>query len=78
MKACVLIKTEPGTHIAVAKVVAQIKGVKAAFPVLGRTDVVANVDAEGLADVSQLVFKIGDLDGVTETETLIGMTEVQV
>lgn len=78
MKACVLIKTEPGTHIAVAKVVAQIKGVKAAFPVLGRTDVVANVDADGLADVSQLVFKIGDLDGVTETETLIGMTEVQV
>jgi uncharacterized protein with GYD domain len=76
MKACVLIKTEPGTHIAIAKIVAQIKGVKTAFAVLGRTDVVANVDADELADVSRLVFLIGDLDGVTETETLIGMTGV--
>jgi uncharacterized protein with GYD domain len=76
MKACVLIKTEPGTHITVAKIVAQIKGVKTAFPVLGRTDVVANVDADELTGVSELVFKIGDLNGVTETETLIGMTGV--
>jgi uncharacterized protein with GYD domain len=72
----VLIKTEPGTHIAIAKIVAQIKGVKTAFAVLGRTDVVANVDANELADVSDLVFLIGDVDGVTETETLIGMTGV--
>jgi DNA-binding Lrp family transcriptional regulator len=77
VKACVLIKTKPGTHIAIAKIVAQIKGVKAAFAVLGRTDVVANVDADELADVSELVFLIGNLDGVSETETLIGMRGVQ-
>ncbi len=76
MKTCVLIKTEPGTHITVAKIVAQIKGVKAAFPVLGRTDVVANINANELTDISKLVFTIGNLQGVTETETLIEMAGV--
>jgi DNA-binding Lrp family transcriptional regulator len=51
MKACLLIRTEPGKHNDVAEAVAGMEGVKLAFPVLGRTDVAANVE---VADIESL------------------------
>ncbi len=77
MKACILIKTDPGTHKAVAKNITGLKGVKIAFPVLGRTDVVANVETTTLKRLSILAFEIGTVPGVTATETLVGLEGVE-
>ncbi|MGQ9468375.1 MAG: Lrp/AsnC ligand binding domain-containing protein [Nitrososphaerales archaeon] len=73
MKACLLIKTQPAKYDQVRKKVSEIKGIKIAFSVLGRTDVVANVEATNLKELSTLALKIGSIDGVLATETLIGL-----
>ena len=54
----------------------KIKGVKIAFPVLGRADVVASVEVSTLEQLSVLAFKIGGTPGVTATETLVGLEGV--
>jgi len=71
MKACLLIKTEPGRHNDVAKAVSEMEGVKLAFPVLGRTDVVANVEVTDLKALSRLVLKLLEVKGVAASETLV-------
>ena len=73
MKACLLIKTQPAKYKQVTKKVKEIKGIKVAFSVLGRTDVVANVEVTSLKELSALALKIGSIDGVSATETLIGL-----
>jgi DNA-binding Lrp family transcriptional regulator len=76
MKACILIKTDPGKNRTITKMIEKIKGVKIAFPVLGRADVVASVEASTLEQLSILAFKIGGTSGVTSTETLVGLEGV--
>lgn len=73
MKACILIKTRLGRHNSVAKRVSKLGGVSLAFPVLGRTDVVANVSVKDLKELGSLAFEIGGLRGVLATETLIAL-----
>ncbi|RLI51767.1 Lrp/AsnC family transcriptional regulator [Candidatus Bathyarchaeota archaeon] len=77
MKACILIKTEPSKIKTVTKIVEKIEGVKIAFSVLGRTDVVASVEASTLEELSILAFKIGGTPGVIATETLVGLVGVE-
>jgi DNA-binding Lrp family transcriptional regulator len=76
MKACILIKTGPGKHKEVARSINQIEGVRMAFPVLGRTDVVASVEVTSLKKLSILALKIGESQDVTATETLVGLEGV--
>ena len=76
MKACILIKTDPGKIKKIAKIIEKIKGVKIAFPVLGRTDVVASVEVSNIEQLSVIAFKIGETPGVTATETLVGLDGV--
>jgi len=76
MKACILIKTDPGKHKAVARNITMLSGVKIAFPVLGRTDVVASVEVTSLKRLSTLAFEIGNVQSVVATETLVGMEGV--
>ena len=73
MKACLLIRTKPGIHNDLAEAVAEMMGVKLAFPVLGRTDVVANVEVDDLEALTALVLNLRDVEGVAATETLIGL-----
>ncbi len=73
MKACVLVKTRPGQHNVVARAVSKLDGVKSAFPVLGRTDVVARVEVADIKGLSSLTFKVGGIAGVLATETLVAM-----
>jgi hypothetical protein len=73
MKACLLIKTNPGKHNFVAESVSRIDGVKLAFPVLGRTDVVANVEMTNLNKLTEIVLNVLIVDGVSACETLIGL-----
>lgn len=73
MKACILVKTSPGKHNAVARAVSKIAGIKLAFPVLGRTDVVADVEAVDIKALQKIALEIGALRGVMATETLIAL-----
>jgi len=73
MKGCILIRTESGRHGEVARQVQAFSGVKAAFPVMGRTDVVALLEAPDLKSISKLVLRIGGITGVAATETLLAL-----
>ncbi|MBS7633971.1 Lrp/AsnC ligand binding domain-containing protein [Candidatus Bathyarchaeota archaeon] len=71
VSACVLIRTEHGKFEDVVKALNQIKGVKKAFPVLGRYDVVAEVEAADMKELGSKVLRMSRLSGVVFTETLI-------
>ena len=76
MKACILIKTEPGKNRSIAQHIEKIDEIKIAFPVLGRADVVASVETSTLQQLSLIAFKIGETPGVASTETLVGLEGV--
>ena len=73
MKACLLIRTKPGKHNKVAATITGMKGVKLAFPVLGRTDVVANVETANLKALTNFILKLREVDGIAASETLVGV-----
>lgn len=73
MKACVLVRTEPGKYGSTARQIAKLQGVKAVFPVYGRTDVVAAVEAKDVKSLSKLSRSISNVKGVLATETLVGL-----
>ncbi len=55
----------------IAERVKQFKEVKDAFTVLGRYDVVADLEAEDFKSLGNAVLRIGKLSGVVFTETLV-------
>ncbi len=69
--ACVLVCCEAGKYSAVANAVRGIGGVKLAFPVTGRWDVVVEIEAADLKGLSDIALKINGLPGVKCTETLV-------
>ena len=71
MKACILLKTGSGAHNEVAKAAGDIDGVKAAFPVLGRFDVIVRVETTDLAKVAQAVSDLNKIPLVLSSETLV-------
>ncbi len=71
VSACVLIRTEHGRFEDVVKAISQIKGVKKVFPVLGRYDVVADVEATDMGELGSIVLRMGRMSGVVFTETLV-------
>lgn len=71
MKACVLIRVRPGRHKRVAEKIASLRGVKEAFSVMGTADVVVRVEVKDLKAMIDLGTKIGNLQDVVTTETLI-------
>jgi len=71
IRACMLIRSERGRFKEVAERVRQFKEVKDSFTVLGRYDVVADLEAEDLKSLSSAVLRIGRLAGVVFTETLV-------
>jgi DNA-binding Lrp family transcriptional regulator len=71
VSACVLIRTEHGKFEDVVKALNQVKGVRRAFPVLGRYDVVVEVESADMKELGSTVLRISRLSGVVFTETLI-------
>ncbi len=68
--ACMLIRTERGKFDEVSKRLKQIPGVMRAFPVLGRYDIVVDVEAADNRQVGRALIKVNRLAGVVFTETL--------
>ena len=71
VKACVLVKVRPGHHQRVAHKIASLPGIKAAFPVMGTADIVARIEVKNLKALTALGTKIGNLQDVITTETLV-------
>ena len=71
LSACVLIRTMHGKFDEVATSIRQLKGVKRIFPVLGRFDVVVDLEAADLAELNTTVLRLGSFVGVVFTETLV-------
>ena len=71
VSACVLIRTSHGKFKEVVERIQQIRGVVRVFPVLGRYDVVADVECPSMSELGSTVLRISRLAGVVFTETLV-------
>lgn len=71
IRACMLIRSERGRFKEVAERLRQFKEVKDAFTVLGRYDVIADIEAEDFKELSSVAMRISRLAGVVFTETLV-------
>ena len=73
--ACILIWCEAGKHNKVVGELKKLKGVKKAFAVHGRWDVVSEVEVANLRVLGGLALKINGLEAIRATETLVGFQE---
>jgi uncharacterized protein with GYD domain len=71
ISACVLIRTERGKFEEVTERLKQFKEVKNAFAVLGRYDVVVDLEAPDFKALGSIVLRMGRIAGVVFTETLV-------
>ncbi len=71
MYACILIRAMPGKVVKVLDEVKKAKGVVKAFPVYGRYDIVAFIDAPDFNSVSKTSGEINAIKGIKSTETAI-------
>ena len=70
VQAYILIQTEVGKAAAVAREIADVKGVTQAEDVTGPYDVIARVEAQTVDELGKLVIaKIQDVEGITRTLT---------
>ena len=73
--ACVLIRTIHGKYEDVVKAISQIEGVKKIFPVLGRFDAVADIEANDSQNMGRLIIKLGRISNVVFNETLMEINQ---
>ncbi len=68
----ILINVNPGKTKSVLETIRKAEGVKYAYAVFGRYDIVAMIDVQDIDQAAATVIdKIGRVDGVVKTETLI-------
>lgn len=68
--ACMLVRTERGKFDEVSKHLKLVPGVVRAFPVLGRYDIVVDIEASDSRHLGRAIIKVNRLAGVVFTETL--------
>lgn len=71
ISACVLIRTEHGKFDEVTNRLRQFKEIHDIFPVHGRFDVVADVEATDFESLGTAVLRMNRMAGVVFTETAI-------
>lgn len=76
VRAFVMVKTAPGTVGRVVEAVRGLDSVTEAHVVAGEYDMIAEVGADAMYDVLDLVAsEIRSLDGVNDTKTYVSMDE---
>jgi DNA-binding Lrp family transcriptional regulator len=73
MKGFIMINIEPGTEKAVHDALVKIKGINEVVPVYGERDFIAIADVESISDLNRAVLTIREINGVTYTQTILGM-----
>jgi len=73
MKGFVMINVEPGTEKAVHDALERIKGIREVVPVYGERDFIAIADVESISDLNRAVLAVREINGVTNTQTILGM-----
>jgi DNA-binding Lrp family transcriptional regulator len=68
--ACMLIRTEKGKYQEVVDRLKQIPSVRSAYPVLGRYDIVADIESTDGKELGNAILKVNRLAGVIFTETM--------
>ena len=71
ISACVLIRTSHGRFEDVVEFLEQLKSVKRIFSVLGRYDVVVDLEALDLEALDATVLRMNKFAGLVFTETLV-------
>jgi len=71
ISACVLIRSESGKFDEVVEKLRQFKEAKSVFAVLGRFDVVVDVEAPNFEALGNIALRMGRMAGVVFTETLV-------
>ena len=71
LSACVLIRTSHGRFEDVVEFLGQMKDVKRIFPVLGRYDVVVDLEDSDLKALDATVLRMNKFAGLVFTETLV-------
>jgi uncharacterized protein with GYD domain len=70
ISACILIRTERGRFDEVVERMKQFKETRNVMAVLGRYDVVVDVEVPNYETLGNIVMKMGRIGGVVFTETL--------
>jgi len=71
ISACMLIEASPGKVETVLDRVKKVSGVRKAFTVFGRFDIVAFIEAQDYEAVRKLSLTVNAIEGVEETETIV-------
>ncbi|MFB3889326.1 MAG: Lrp/AsnC ligand binding domain-containing protein [Candidatus Bathyarchaeia archaeon] len=64
-------RTQHGKFDEVVGFLQRLRGVRRIFPTLGRFDVVVDLEASSLEELSATVLRMGNFAGVVFTETLV-------
>jgi uncharacterized protein with GYD domain len=75
ISATVLIRSTHGEFDLVVERIGKIKGVMRIFPVLGRYDVVVDIEASNSTSLGTAVLRMNRMSGVVFTETLVEVLE---
>ncbi len=73
LKGFIMINIEPGAEKPVYDALTAIKGVREVVPVYGERDFIAIADVESISDLNRAVLDIREINGVTYTQTILGM-----
>jgi DNA-binding Lrp family transcriptional regulator len=73
LKGFVMINVEPGAEKQVYDALVKIKGIREVVPVYGENDFIAITDVEDTTDLNRVVLTIREIDGITNTQTILGM-----
>ena len=73
MKGFIMINVEPGTEKQVHDALEKIKGIREVVPVYGERDFIAIANVESISDLNKAVLNIREINGVTYTQTILGM-----
>ncbi len=68
-----MINVEPGTEKSVHDSLMKVKGIREVVPVYGERDFIAIADVESISDLNRAVLEIREINGVTYTQTILGM-----
>jgi uncharacterized protein with GYD domain len=66
----ILVKSSYGGALVIASEAKRMTGVKDAYPVFGRYDVVVFIEAQDYQALKEVAVKVGQIEGVRSTETL--------